>query len=207
MSTPAAPGKRVPGYATRGTPLNSTRRAQATWPPGTKSGIEFRLCSRPGQLSVSNTSLSALESQLQLPGFMNAMAAYMKKLKLQSQSAGQALNETLYSNCPENLQSLCVSQATSVSLTSASFKADNTYKKPLIQCTSNWRGKGARSDFLFRQNEVVGPRKANNAFRGKAVCIVLCLFQWETSPRVGKHKLHYLTLLDIMLPLKPNASH
>ncbi len=60
------------------------------------------------------TSFSALENQLQLPGFVKAMAAYVKKLKLQSQSAGKVLDENIYSNCLENIQSLFVSQAASV---------------------------------------------------------------------------------------------
>jgi hypothetical protein len=50
------------------------------------------------------TSLGALESQLQMPGFVNAMAAYVKKLKLQSHSARQALDKNLYSDCLDNLQ-------------------------------------------------------------------------------------------------------
>ncbi len=33
---------------------------------------------------------------------------------------------------------------------------------------------------------------------------VLCLSQWKTSPRVGKHERHSLALIDILLPLKPN---
>jgi hypothetical protein len=57
-----------------------------------------------------------------LPGFVKAMATYVKKLKLQSQSVGKVLDKNLYWNCLENLQSLFVSQATSVSLTFASFQ-------------------------------------------------------------------------------------
>jgi hypothetical protein len=95
------------------------------------------------------TSLGALENQLQLLGFVKAMAAYEKKLKLQSQSAGKVLDKNLYSNCLENLQSLFVSQAASVSLTYASFQDKNIYKNYLVQCTDNWRGKRAKSDFVF----------------------------------------------------------
>jgi hypothetical protein len=151
------------------------------------------------------TSLVALESQLQLPGFVNTIAAYVKKLKLQSQLAGQIFNEMLYSSCLENPQSPFVSQAPSVGLTFPSFQDENTNKKHLVRCTNNWRGKCARSDFVFSQNRVVGSRKAEDAFGGKAVGKVLCLFQWKTSTRVGRHERHSLALLNIVLPLKPNT--
>jgi hypothetical protein len=89
---------------------------------------------------------------------MTAMATYVRKLKLQSQSAGKVFEENLYSNCLENLRSLIVSQTASVSLTFAAFQDKNADKEHLVQCIDNWRGKGARSDFIFFQNKVVGSR-------------------------------------------------
>ncbi len=55
-----------------------------------------------------------------------------------------------------------------------------------MRCTKNWQGKRARSDFVSFQNEVVGSKKAEDAFGGKAVGKVLRRFQWKPRLRVEK---------------------
>ncbi len=51
----------------------------------------------------------------------------------------------------------------------------------------------------------MGTKKAGDAFGGKAVGHVLCLFEWKAASRVGKQERHSLALIDIMLPLKPTV--
>ncbi len=48
----------------------------------------------------------------------------------------------------------------------------------------------------------MGSKKAEDAFRGKAVGHVLCLFEWKAASRVRKQERHPLALIGIMLPLK-----
>jgi hypothetical protein len=142
---------------------------------------------------------------LELSGFTKAMVSYVNELKFQSHLAGRTLDEFTYSSCLENPSSILVSQASSVALTFPSFQDENKYHKHLIRCNNDWRGRGARSDCVFFQNKVVGSKKAEDAFGGKAVGEVKCLFQWKTIMRVGKQERHSLALIDILLPLKPSV--
>jgi hypothetical protein len=41
--------------------------------------------------------------------------------------------------------------------------------------------KKRRSDYVFFQNKVVGSKKAEDAFGGKAVGHVLCIFEWKAA--------------------------
>ncbi len=151
------------------------------------------------------TLLSDLERELQQTGFVTAMISYVKKLKLQSRQAGKKEDNTFFTSCLENSHAFPISPASSVSLTFTSSQEDDRYQKLPICCTRNWRGKGARSDCVFFQNEVVSSKKAEDAFGGKTVGKVLCLFQWKPRLRVGKKERYSLALIDILLPLKPEV--
>ncbi len=105
------------------------------------------------------------------------MLAYIKNLCQQSWQAGRALETDLYTTCLENPSSLSISPASSAALTFLSFQGGGKLKRHLIRCTQNWRKKDNRSDYVFFQNEVVGSKKADDAFGGKAVGHVLCLFE------------------------------
>jgi hypothetical protein len=93
-----------------------------------------------------------------------------------------------------------IQQATSVSLTYPSFDDEDIMKRHLIRCTKSWRGQGERHDFVFFQNEVVGSKASCDAFGGKAVGKVLCLFEWDDV--YGSLKRHSLALIDIFLPMR-----
>jgi hypothetical protein len=151
------------------------------------------------------TSLLDVEKNLEVPRFQKAMLAYIKILHQQLRQAGRALETDLYTTCLENRNSLSISHASSAALTYLSFHGGGKFKRHLICCTQNWRRKEKRSDYVFFQNEVVGSKKAEDAFGGRAVGHVLCLFEWKAASRVGKQERHSLALIDILLPLKPTV--
>jgi hypothetical protein len=96
------------------------------------------------------------EQVLQLKGSVIAIVFYMIKLKLQSHQVGLTADKITLSSCLQNSHSIFISQASSVSLSFLSFQDDDKSYRNLIRCTQNWRGKGARSDFVILYNEVVG---------------------------------------------------
>ncbi len=55
---------------------------------------------------------------------------------------------------------------------------------------------------FFFQNEIVGTRAVSDAFGGKAVGKVLCLFQWDDVYGYSSAKRHSLALIDIFLPMR-----
>jgi hypothetical protein len=149
--------------------------------------------------------LGNMERQGKLLGLEAAMVLYIKKLRQASQETGCDTDAVIYSSCLENPPALLIGTAFSASLTYPIFQDDNRCKKHLICCTHNWRGKGPRSDYVFFHNEVVGSRKTEDAFGGKAVGHDLCLFDWNAALWVGKQKRHSLALIDNMLPLRPTV--
>ncbi len=100
-------------------------------------------------------------------------------------------------------EQLMIRQATSVSLTYPSFDDEDIMKRHLIRCTKSWRGRGERHDFVFFQNEVVRSKASCDAFGGKAVGKVLCLFEWDDV--YGGSKRYSLALINISLPMRPTV--
>jgi hypothetical protein len=83
------------------------------------------------------TSLFDVEKSLEVPGFQNAILAYIEILHQQSRQAGRALETDLYTTCLENPNSLSISLASSAALTYLSFQGGGKFNRHLICCTQN----------------------------------------------------------------------
>jgi hypothetical protein len=123
---------------------------------------------------------------------------YNRWLKWQTSSRLHPSNE--YKAVIRAFKQLMIGQATSISLTYPSFDDTDIMKRHLIRCTKLWRGRGKQYDFVFLQNKVVRSKASCDAFDGKAVGKVLCLFKWDDV--YGDLKHHSLALIDKFLPMR-----
>ncbi len=157
-------------------------------------GLQYR---KPPQL------LREVEKSMEASSLEKAMISFLQRLKQQTfGNENMRRNYEMLIKAPENLM---IRQAASVLLTYPSFQDEEKIKRHLIRCTKSWRGKEKRNDFVFFQNEVVGSKACSDAFRGKAIGKVLCLFEWDDVHTGHELRQHSLALIDIFLPMKPNV--